>query len=59
MDRVDDQDHNIKNAAEIREILENDGQVLAVFSGHDHQGGYINIKGYGRQASYTLDCILR
>ncbi|WP_161629890.1 metallophosphoesterase [Desulfogranum japonicum] len=45
MDRVDEQDHNIKNASQIRKIFEDDGQVLAVFSGHDHQGGYSNIKG--------------
>lgn len=45
MDRVDDQEHNIKNASEVRKILEEDGQVLAVISGHDHQGGYSNIKG--------------
>lgn len=45
LDRVDDQDHTIKNAAEVRKVLEEDGQVLAVISGHDHQGGYSNIKG--------------
>ena len=45
LDRVDDQDHNIKNASEVRKVLEEDGQVLAVISGHDHQGGYSNIKG--------------
>lgn len=45
LDRVDDQEHNIKNASEVRKALEEDGQVLAVISGHDHQGGYSNIKG--------------
>lgn len=45
LDRVDSQDHNIKNAAAVREILEQSGHVLAVISGHDHQGGYSNIKG--------------
>lgn len=45
LDRVDDQDHNIKNASAVRKILEESGKVLAVFSGHDHQGGYANIKG--------------
>lgn len=44
LDRVDDQDHNIKNASEVRKIFEESGKVLAVFSGHDHQGGYSNIK---------------
>jgi len=32
------EDHTIKNAAAVRKILEADGQVLAVFSGHDHRG---------------------
>lgn len=45
LDRVDDQDHNIKNASVVRGILEESGRVLAVISGHDHQGGYSNIKG--------------
>ncbi len=45
LDRVDDQDHNIKNASAVRAILEASGKVLAVISGHDHQGGYANIKG--------------
>lgn len=45
LDRADHQDHNIKNASLVRTLLEEDGQVIAVFSGHDHQGGYTNIKG--------------
>lgn len=45
LDRVDEQDHNIKNASVVRTILEESGKVLAVISGHDHQGGYSNIKG--------------
>lgn len=45
LDRVDDQDHNIKNASAVRKIMEDSGRVLAVFSGHDHAGGYANIKG--------------
>lgn len=45
LDRTDDQDHNIKNASQVRAILEASGKVLAVISGHDHQGGYSNIKG--------------
>jgi alkaline phosphatase len=32
------ENHTIKNADAVREILEADGQVLAVFSGHDHRG---------------------
>lgn len=34
------QDHFILNAAETRYILENNGQVLAVFQGHYHIGSY-------------------
>lgn len=45
LDRVDTQDHNIKNASAVRAVLEESGKVLAVISGHDHQGGYSNIKG--------------
>ena len=45
LDRQDEQDHNIKNASAVRAILEESGHVLAVISGHDHQGGYSNIKG--------------
>ena len=45
LDRVDEQDHNIKNASAVRAVLEASGKVLAVISGHDHQGGYSNIKG--------------
>ncbi len=45
LDRVDEQDHNIKNASDVRKILEDSGRVLTVLSGHDHAGGYANIKG--------------
>lgn len=45
LDRVDEQDHNIKNASAVRALFEESGRVLAVISGHDHQGGYANIKG--------------
>lgn len=45
LDRVDEQDHNIKNASAVRALLEENGRVLAVISGHDHSGGYSNIKG--------------
>ena len=35
--------YTIKNAASVRKILEADGQVLAIFSGHDHHGEiYVN-----------------
>lgn len=36
--RDNTEDHTIKNADVVRGILESDGQVLAVFSGHDHRG---------------------
>lgn len=32
------ENHTIKNADVVRAVLEADGQVLAVFSGHDHRG---------------------
>lgn len=45
LNRVDGQDHTIKNASAVRALLKESGRVLAVISGHDHQGGYSNIKG--------------
>jgi predicted phosphodiesterase len=45
LDRVEEQGHTIKNASAVRALLEESGKVLAVFSGHDHAGGYSNIKG--------------
>jgi len=38
-------DECIRNAAEIRSILESSGKVLAAFHGHDHKGGYNQING--------------
>ncbi len=37
--------HGIKNAPEVRKILEAAGNVLAVFQGHKHSGGYRQIAG--------------
>ena len=37
--------HYIKNAAEVRQVLEQSGRVLAVFQGHQHNGGYSQIEG--------------
>ena len=37
--------HGVKNALEIRQILENANSVRAVFQGHDHRGGYREING--------------
>lgn len=38
-------EHRIKNDAEVRQILEDSGQVLAVFQGHQHKGGYHLVNG--------------
>lgn len=35
--------HCIRNAAEVREVLQASGQVRAVFQGHNHAGGYRQI----------------
>lgn len=35
----------IKNAADVRQVLEESGQVLAVFHGHHHEGRYCSING--------------
>ena len=37
--------HYIKNAAEVRRILELSGNVMAVFQGHYHSGSYNEIQG--------------
>jgi len=37
--------HGVKNAAEVREILETTGRVLAVFQGHSHQNDHLEIGG--------------
>ena len=42
----DDKDvHCVKNAAQVRQILEDSGSVLAVFQGHDHRGAYNTVNG--------------
>ncbi len=38
-------DHYVDNAGEVRKILEDSGKVLAVFQGHNHEGGYSLIEG--------------
>ena len=38
LNRDNTQDHTIKNADVVRQILEQDGQVVAAFAGHDHKG---------------------
>ena len=63
VDPLFDPAHSVKNAAEVRSLLENNAQVLAVFAGHYHDGGYQRVNGidyvglqgnvaYGNDASY-------
>jgi predicted phosphodiesterase len=37
--------HGVKNGADVRKVLENSGQVLAVFQGHSHQNDHKDIAG--------------
>jgi predicted phosphodiesterase len=63
VDAAFDPAHSVKNAAEVRAILEKAGNVLAVFAGHYHDGGYQQVNGihyvtlqanaaYGNDVSY-------
>ncbi len=63
VDPLFDPAHSVKNAAEVRSLLEKNGQVLAVFAGHYHDGGYQQVNGidyiglqanaaYGNDANY-------
>jgi hypothetical protein len=45
----------VRNAAEVRAILESSGKVLAAFHGHDHKGGHSQIKGVHY---YTLVAVI-
>ena len=45
LDPLFDPAHTVKNAAEIRSILEKNAQVLAVFAGHYHDGGCQQVNG--------------
>ena len=45
----------MKNAAQVRTVLEASGKVLAVFQGHHHSGSYSNIAGIHY---YTLKAIV-
>ena len=38
-------DYGVKNAAEVRKVLEGSGKVLAVFQGHSHKNDYKEIGG--------------
>jgi len=35
----------VKNAAQVREALEQSGKVIAVMQGHRHEGGFTRING--------------
>ena len=37
--------HSVKNAADVRKVLEESGKVLAVFQGHSHTNSYQEING--------------
>ena len=41
----EDDDHGVKNAPAVRAVLEEAGNVVAVFQGHMHWGGYAAIEG--------------
>jgi predicted phosphodiesterase len=45
----------VKNAAEVRQVLQESGQVLAVFQGHHHEGAYSHIE---RIHYYTLKAVV-
>jgi 3',5'-cyclic AMP phosphodiesterase CpdA len=45
----------VRNAGEVRQVLEQSGRVLAVFQGHDHKGGYSQLKGIHY---YTLPALV-
>lgn len=40
-----DKEHAVRNAAEVRSLLEKSGKVLAVFQGHSHKNDYQQIAG--------------
>jgi alkaline phosphatase len=45
LDAAFDPKHSVKNAAAVRSLLEQSKKVLAVFSGHYHDGGYQEVNG--------------
>jgi hypothetical protein len=54
--RLDGTGHaSIRNREAVRQVLEASGQVLAVFQGHDHPGGYTLINGIHY---YTLRAVI-
>jgi len=47
--------HYIRNAAEVRAVLQSSGKVPAVFQGHQHSGGYSQMEGIHY---YTLKAVV-
>jgi predicted phosphodiesterase len=45
----------VKNATEVRQVIEQSGRVLSVFQGHHHEGSYSRIKGIHY---YTLKALI-
>jgi len=37
--------HGVKNAPDVRKLLESSGKVIAVFQGHNHRGAYRHLNG--------------
>ena len=52
LDPAPDERFTVRNAAEVRAVLEQSGRVRAVFQGHDHAGGLSRIDGI---PYYTLE----
>ncbi len=42
---LDEGNHYVRNAADVRKILERHSRVIAVFQGHQHQGQYNRVNG--------------
>jgi len=47
--------HYVRNAAEVRAVLQSSGKVPAVFQGHQHSGGYSQMEGIHY---YTLKAVV-
>ncbi len=57
--RLDDRaaaQHNVKNAAQIRALLEKSGKVKGVFTGHQHNGGIRELNGILYYSLRALVC---
>jgi len=47
--------YQVKNASQVREILERSGKVKCVFQGHYHEGNYSEINGIHYYTLYSLE----